>query len=86
MRDTCEALSEKGQVTLPVEVRRALGIAPRGKVAFEIDQREVRVKAARSAVDETFSTVPAVEEKLAWDEMRRIAQEDAAAEAAIEGL
>ena len=72
-------------MTLPVEVRRALGIAPRGKVAFEIDRREVRV-AARSAVDETFSTVPALEEKLAWDEMRRIAQEDAAAEAAIEGL
>ena len=86
MTEIVRSLSEKGQVTLPVEVRRALGIAPRGKVAFEIDRREVRVKAARSAVDETFSAVPALEEKLAWDEMRRIAQEDAAAEAAIEGL
>ncbi len=86
MTEIMRSLSEKGQVTLPVEVRRALGVAPRGKVAFEIDRCEVRVKAARSAVDETFQAVPALTEKLAWDEMRRIAQEDAAAEAAIEGL
>ncbi len=86
MKEILRTLSQKGQVTLPVEVRRALGIAPRGKVAFEIDQREVRVRAARSAVDETFQAVPALKEKLAWDEMRQMAQDDAADEAAIEGL
>lgn len=85
MKEILRSVSVKGQVTLPVEVRRVLGIAPRGKVAFAIDGGEVHVKGARSPVDETFQAVPALKKKLTWDELRRIAQDDAAEEAVGEG-
>ena len=34
MKEIVRSVSAKGQVTLPIEVRRILGIAPRGKVAI----------------------------------------------------
>lgn len=32
-------VTQKGQVTIPLEVRRALGIRPGSEVAFEVDER-----------------------------------------------
>ncbi|OBG31077.1 AbrB/MazE/SpoVT family DNA-binding domain-containing protein [Mycobacterium sp. E3198] len=45
-------VTSKGQVTIPLEVRRRLGIEPGSEVEFEIDERGarlVRVKANRGA-------------------------------------
>lgn len=85
MKEILRNVSQKGQVTIPVEVRRILGIEPRGKVAFEIDEGEVRVRSAESVVDATFQRIPALKKKLAWDEVIKIAHEDAAQEAAKDG-
>jgi AbrB family looped-hinge helix DNA binding protein len=44
MRPATGRISAKGQVTLPIAVRRALGLAPRDKVAFDVRDGEVRVR------------------------------------------
>lgn len=36
-RRTETTLTRKGQVTIPIEVRRAMGLQPRDKVCFEYD-------------------------------------------------
>lgn len=36
-------VTQKGQVTIPLEVRRALGIHPGSDVEFELDDRGARV-------------------------------------------
>ena len=36
-------VTQKGQVTIPLEVRRALGIEPGTEVAFELDRRGARL-------------------------------------------
>jgi antitoxin PrlF len=36
-------VTSKGQVTIPLEVRRALGIRPGTEVAFELDRRGARL-------------------------------------------
>lgn len=36
-------VTSKGQVTIPLDVRRALGIAPGSDVAFELDDRGARL-------------------------------------------
>lgn len=36
-------VTRKGQVTIPLEVRRALGIEPGSEVAFEIDSDGARI-------------------------------------------
>jgi AbrB family looped-hinge helix DNA binding protein len=46
----------KGQVTIPVEVRRALGVKPHDRVRFVLDPSTgvVTVERASSVVDELF--------------------------------
>lgn len=36
-------VTQKGQVTIPLEVRRALGIHPGSDVEFELDERGARL-------------------------------------------
>jgi AbrB family looped-hinge helix DNA binding protein len=38
---TTAAVSEKGQITLPIEIRRKLGLEPRSRVEFEFRGGEV---------------------------------------------
>lgn len=86
MKEILRPVTQKGQVTIPIEIRKALGIKPKGKVAFEIDGQEVRVKAAKSVVEATHRILPALDRKLTVEEMVQIATEEAAQEAAREGL
>ncbi len=46
MKEIVTTVTQRGQVTLPAEVRRLLGIKPREKVAFRIDGNEVRLAPA----------------------------------------
>jgi AbrB family looped-hinge helix DNA binding protein len=36
-------VTQKGQVTIPLEVRRALGIGPGSEVGFQLDERGARL-------------------------------------------
>lgn len=40
-------LTSKGQVTIPLEIREALGLLPQTEVEFEIDGDAVRIRKAR---------------------------------------
>ena len=44
-------LTSKGQVTIPVHVRRALGLKPRDRVAFTLEDGVATVRKAESVVD-----------------------------------
>lgn len=41
MKEMLSSVSEKGQVTIPLEIRRALDLKPRDKVAFTLEDGEV---------------------------------------------
>ncbi|MBI4305296.1 MAG: hypothetical protein HY678_03155 [Chloroflexi bacterium] len=38
-------ITQRGQVTIPVEVRRALGVEPRDEIAFRMEDGSVRLAA-----------------------------------------
>ena len=42
-------LTSKGQVTIPQEIREALGLLPYSEVTFEIDGDSVRLRKARKS-------------------------------------
>ncbi len=42
-------LTSKGQVTIPQEIREALGLLPNTEVEFEIDGDAVRIRKARKS-------------------------------------
>jgi len=46
-------ITSKGQITLPLEVRKILGVRAGDKLVFEDDERGVRVRPVRS--QSTFS-------------------------------
>lgn len=41
-------MTSKGQVTVPIEIRRALGLRVGDRLAFETDGRECRVRPVRA--------------------------------------
>jgi AbrB family looped-hinge helix DNA binding protein len=43
-------VTQKGQVTIPLEVRRALGIQPGSEVEFDVDGRGARMRVGRDLV------------------------------------
>jgi AbrB family looped-hinge helix DNA binding protein len=50
-------LTHNGQVTIPADVRRLLGLEPGQTVTFEVTGGEVHVKPARPALDAVYGTV-----------------------------
>ena len=53
-------LTSKGQVTIPVSIRKALGLKPRDKVAFRMENGTVRIERARASVRDSAGklTIP----------------------------
>lgn len=78
MREITSKLTSKGQLTLPVEIRRHLGVGPKDKVAFVVQaDGTVQVRPA------TYSTIESVRgiagtlpRPMEWDEMIALARED----------
>jgi bifunctional DNA-binding transcriptional regulator/antitoxin component of YhaV-PrlF toxin-antitoxin module len=70
------SLTQRSQVTLPVEVRKVLGLMPRDKVAFIIDGSEVRLKPARYTLESVAGSVEPMEGVQDFDEQIRQAKEE----------
>ena len=57
-REFTATTTQRNQVTIPAEVRRILGLKPRDKVAFTIeDGGEVRLSAASFNLESTYGSV-----------------------------
>lgn len=78
VREIVSTLTSKGQITVPAEVRRHLGVGVRDKVVFLIDDDgSVRVRPAKySTVASLAGAAGKLKSPLSWDEMRDIARED----------
>ncbi len=48
MQEFETTLTEKGQVTIPLEIRRLIGLHPRDKVRFEVEGDVVKITRATS--------------------------------------
>jgi AbrB family looped-hinge helix DNA binding protein len=87
MKEFTSSISPKGQITLPLEVRKLLGVKPKDKVLITLEGEEVRVTVAPlRRLEESFQAVPALREPRTLEEIVEIAHEEQAQEAAKEGL
>lgn len=68
-------LTQKGQVTIPVEIRRFLGLKPKTKVAFLRKKDGVHIMLPRYTLDTIKGAVPALPQKYSEKEIRNIAIE-----------
>lgn len=78
MRELIATVTERGQVTLPAEVRDLLGLKPRDRVVFAIDDGQVQLKPARFTLDTAFQSVPALPPDVTIEEAIRMAKEERA--------
>lgn len=80
------AITRKGQVTIPVEVRRALGLKARDRVIFELSAEEgvAKLRPAPSKVARWFGVVAPRERPEDFRSVRKEFEEMVAQEAAEE--
>lgn len=57
MKESLATITAKGQVTIPVEIRKALGLKPGDKAAFVYDQDGVRIEPSSSTLRLGFGAV-----------------------------
>jgi AbrB family looped-hinge helix DNA binding protein len=72
MKEIATTITQRGQITLPVEVQRLLGVRPKDKVAFEIDDGQVRLVPARYTLE---SAMGSVGPPTATEDFKRISRE-----------
>ncbi len=70
------SITQRGQVTIPAEVRRLLGAKPRGKVAFQIDDGEVRLAAVEFTLETAYGSVKPINRPEDFEKLIREAMEE----------
>lgn len=78
MKEIIATVTSKGQITIPAEVRRHLGIGERDKVTFVIDDEgQVHLRRVKYPTIASISGMAgSLDRSLTWEEMREAARED----------
>jgi len=78
MKEIISTITSKGQVTIPAEVRKYLGIKTNDKIAFVIDAEGiVRLKVPRYPdIASLRGAAGSLGKPLTWQQMQEIAYED----------
>jgi len=78
MKESVSTITETGQLSVPPEIRRHLGLAVGYPVAFVIaDDGTVRLRPpASSTLDQLQGSAGSLPQPLSWGEMLEIAYED----------
>lgn len=82
MKELVTTMTQRGQITVPSEVRRLLGLKPRDKVAFTIDGDEVRLVPVSFTAASALGSVEPLAGGDDFDEQIRQAKDERAAKAA----
>jgi AbrB family looped-hinge helix DNA binding protein len=80
MDEFITTVTQKGQVTIPGELRKALRIKPRDRIAFALVNGEVRLRPVRSPVLSSFGAVKPKGKPQDYRKMRREVEEEIAEE------
>jgi len=73
-------LTSKGQVTIPVEIRRYLRLAPQDRITFVIEGGQVRIVPAESVVARTAGALQSPRPSETAEQLRESAEESIAAD------
>ena len=82
MKEVHSRVTTKGQVTIPVEIRRLLQVKPHDRVAFVVEDEKVLLVRGESVVARTAGALKQEKPPLTAEELREVA-EDAIAQETI---
>ena len=69
-------VTQKGQVTIPVEIRRALGIKANDRVTFIIEQDRVCIEPIAESIETIFGAIEPIQRPEDFQRLRDTAIED----------
>lgn len=78
IRQHITTVTQKGQVTIPSDLRKALDIKPRDRVAFDLVDGEVRLRPIQSSVLSSFGAVKPKRKPENFRKMRQEIEEEIA--------
>ena len=76
MKEIFTTVTQRGQVTIPVEVRRLLGIKTGDKVAFAIDDGQVSLIPATLTLETVFGSVTPKERPEDFEALSQVAKDE----------
>jgi AbrB family looped-hinge helix DNA binding protein len=60
MRHFITTLTQRGQITLPAEIRRILGVSAKDQIAFAVEGADIRLVPLSFTLESAFGSVPAL--------------------------
>ena len=86
MSQLYSSVSPKGQVTIPLAIRRMLKLKAKDRVEFRVVADQVIITPARSLLSAHFQSIPPLASPMSDEDAVRLAVEEYAEEAAREAL
>ncbi|MFH1609920.1 MAG: type II toxin-antitoxin system PrlF family antitoxin [Candidatus Bipolaricaulota bacterium] len=80
MKKIITTMTQRGQATIPAEVRRLLGLEPGDKIGFAIEDGVVRLAPASFTLDSAFGSVKPSRKPEDFEELSEAAKEHKAEE------
>ena len=77
-------VTEKGQITIPQEIRRIMGLHPHDKVIFALDGETVTIRRPSSKIMQGYGAVKAKNKPEDYQELREAFEEGIAREVSSE--
>lgn len=81
IRELETTVTQKGQVTIPQEIRTKLGIKPKDRVRFELEGEMVKLRLAQSRLLAGYGAVTPRQRPEDWDKVREEVERAIAEEA-----
>jgi len=79
-KEIVSSVTERGQVTVPAEVRKLLGLDKKGPLTWVIEDGVVQVRRPGRTLEQSFGAIRPVNSPEDWDARIREAREDKAEE------
>lgn len=71
-------VTQRGQVTIPAEIRRLLGAKPRDKVTFTVQGSQVCLRPASLTLESAYGSVKPSQRPEVFKQVSRVARDDKA--------
>jgi len=82
MNELITTVTKRGQVTVPSKVRRYLGVQPRDKICFRIEDGEVKLTRMAGTLEGAFGAVEPLRRPEDFEERAREAKAERAVQSA----
>ncbi len=80
------SVSQKGQITLPVELRKELEIEPKDVVVIALEDGKIQIESAKARLRSVYQSVPALDPPSEWSDITRSVWEEFGDQNAQTGL